>query len=275
MTALEAPPDLSTVFDHLSWSGIKTYSTCPKKFSYRYIEQIPEEFKPASLAFGGAFHKASEALHEARIQGTAIPTLPELMAHYEQAWEQETSFASEINYGKEDDATTLKTLAERMLAAYREHVVAEHEVTTGTQIIAIEHAERFRLLADVPPLEMRLDLLELRGTDLLVTDLKTSRSRWNDAKVSESLPQLVLYANGLMPLLRELGATRIVPQFVVVTKAKKPVVQVLQPQASQTDVERLKQQVQDTWTAIKRDVFPTREGWHCSQCSYRGRSLEL
>mgnify|MGYP000019066450 CR=1 FL=1 len=120
---------------------------------------------------------------------------------------------------------------------------------------------------------MRLDLLELDGSDLIVTDLKTSRSKWNDEKVRESLGQLVLYANGLVPLLKELGAKRIVPRFLVVTKAKKPVVQVLEPHATQEDVVRLKEQVADTWSAIKAGVFVPRESWMCAQCPYKKRCL--
>jgi len=108
---------------------------------------------------------------------------------------------------------------------------------------------------------------------LVVSDLKSSRSRWNDAKVQESLGQLVLYATGLLPLMRELGATRIVTKFVVVTKAKKPVVQVLQPQASRDDVVRLKQTITETWSAIQSGLFVKRESWACAQCPFKGRCL--
>jgi hypothetical protein len=108
---------------------------------------------------------------------------------------------------------------------------------------------------------------------LIVTDIKTSCSRWNDTKVQEHLPQLALYAHGLMPLVRELGAKRIVPRFVVITKAKAPVVQVLQPQAGQEDVEHLKRQVAETWDAVRKEVFVQGEGWGCVQCQYRKRCL--
>jgi len=41
-----APSPVSAVqLDHLSWSGIKTYQTCPRKFRFKYIEQVPEEHK--------------------------------------------------------------------------------------------------------------------------------------------------------------------------------------------------------------------------------------
>ena len=109
--------------------------------------------------------------------------------------------------------------------------------------------------------------------ELVVSDLKTSRSRWNDAKVAESVPQLVLYSSGLLPLMRELGATRIITRFIVVTKSVRPKVQVLQPQASQDDVVRLKRTISETWSAIQSGLFVKRESWACAQCQYRGRCL--
>lgn len=137
-----------------------------------------------------------------------------------------------------------------MLAAYAEYAALE---TTF-----IEHSNSFRLLAEEPAIESRIDLLELQGTDLVVSDL-TSRSRWNDAKVQESIPQLVLYATGLLPLMRELGAKRIITRFIVVTKSVRPKIQVLQPQASQDNVVRLKQTIAETWCAIYAGIFVKRE----------------
>jgi hypothetical protein len=266
-TAIAAEPVAtclrSTVLpDHLSWSGIQTYSQCPRKFHYRYIIQAPVEFTPASLAFGGAFHRAAERLHQARIEGAVDPAVESLLAGYDEAWNEESGQAPQVQYAKEEDAVSLRDMAQRMLTAYREHALQAANI--GVQIIAIEHQHRFRLLTDVPPIEMRLDLLELAGPDLIMTDVKTSRSRWNDEKVREHLLQLVLYSTGVVPLLRELGAERIVPRFVVVTKAKKPAVQVLEPQAGQDDVDRLERMVSETWDAITKEVFVQREGWGCA-----------
>ncbi len=253
---LEAPPPLSpTQMDHISFSSIKTYQTCPRKFAYHYLENVPEEFKPSSLAFGSAFHIAVEKVQEARMQGLGVPALDEILNAFDTAWSNET-LGAEIQFCKEEDAQSLRELAQRMLSAYSEYAALESTLPEPAQIISIEHSNRFRLLADVPPIESRIDLLELQGsTDLIVSDLKSSRSRWNDTKVLEAIPQLVLYATGLLPLMRELDATRIVTKFVVVTKAKKPVVQVLQPQASQDDVVRLKQTITETWSAINAGIF--------------------
>ena len=258
--------------DHLSFSSLRTFSLCPRKFSYRYIEHAPEECVPSSLAFGGSFHKAAEFLHQARLEAAPTPTIEVLLDVYDQGWRETTAKAPEVQYGKSEDAASLRELAGRMLSVYRQHVSDTADQTTGSQIIAIEHAHRFRLLADVPPIEMRVDLLELCGDgELRVTDIKTSRSKYSEQKISESLPQLVLYAHGLMPILRELGAKKIVPSFQVITKAKKPIVQTLEPQATQADAERLKQMVGDTWRAIQSGLDMPRESWACASCPYRRR----
>ena len=269
----QAPPSTAASgLDHLSWSGIQMYKQCQKKYFFKYIEKVPVEFVPASLAFGAAFHRAAEFLQQRQIEGAALPQLDELLAQYHAGWKEITTEAAEIAFPKNDDAGTLSELASRMLSCYRDHV----EQTAGAQpsrIIAIEHAHRFRLLADVPPIEMRLDLLELSGPDLIVTDIKTSRSRWNELKIQESLPQLVLYAYGLLDMVRELGAKRIVPRFLVVTKGKKPVVQIIEPKATQEDAVKLRQQVSEAWSAIKAGVFIQRESWQCAQCPYKKRCL--
>jgi hypothetical protein len=277
MVTATAPPPVqgnsAPALDHLSWSGIKTYTTCPKKFHFHYIEKAPKEFVAAALTFGSAFHVALDGVHQALMEGAAIPAIDALLAKYDESWKAETEKAPEVVFAKTEDAGILRKTAQRMLDAYCHYIAVSGIGENGAQIIGIEHAHRFRLLADVPPLEMRLDLMELVNGDLVVTDVKTARSKWNEQKTIEGLPQLVLYANGLVPLVKELGAKKIVPRFVVVSKGKTPVVQVLEPNPTQDDVIRLKKHVADTWAAIQAGVFIQREGWHCNQCPYRKRCL--
>ncbi|MBI3832496.1 MAG: PD-(D/E)XK nuclease family protein [Planctomycetes bacterium] len=275
--AAAAPPSSLTAagvqLDHISWSGVSSYLQCPKKFHYRYLDTAPEERKSAALIFGGAFHRAAESALQARLEGRPLPDLADLLAEYNRHWWEEATLTEEIVYAKGDDASSLSELAERMLVAFVAHLEDEARTAPQRRILALEHEERFQLLPDAPPLEARLDVLELDGADLLVSELKTSKSRWNDQKVAESLPQLVVYAHALMPMLREIGAKRIRPRFVVVTKAKKPVVQVLEPRASQQDVVRLREQVTEVWKGIKAGVFPERQGWWCASCPFRTSCL--
>jgi len=270
MTTL-APLRTASDLDHISYSGMTTYQTCPRKFAYKYLDDdADEEFLPSSLVFGGAFHRTVEFVQQAQLEGTDIPDADELLAVFDGVWDEETTDKPSLRFSKDETPESVRELAKRMFVAYREHVVSKNE---DTQILAIEHAHRFRLMANVPAIEMRIDLLELRGTDLIVTDFKTSKSRWNETRVAESLPQLVLYSHGLLPLVKELGATRLVPRFIVISKAKKPVVQVLEPQANQADADALKRTVGETWQGIERGEFKPRSGWHCALCPFQNRCL--
>ena len=266
------PPVPKFTVDHLSWSSLSTYAMCPRKYYYHYVERAPQEFVPASLAFGGAFHQAAEQIHQAHFESASLPDVETLLKIYDVSW-KESAGEKPVAYAKGECAQTLRTSAERMLTAYLNHVMAQASCASGARPVAIEHTRRFRLHPDIPPIQMRIDLLELHGRELIITDIKTSRSRWNETKVREVLPQLVLYSLGVLPLVKEFGAARIVPQFAVVTKAKTAAVQILKPAACSDDVTRLKRQIFETWEGIRKHVFVQRTGWPCSQCPFQKRCL--
>ena len=273
MTAIaqpaQAPPSID--LDHLSWSGIECYRQCPKKFAFRYVEQAAPEFTPSSLAYGTAFHHVFGHVQQARMEGLPVPSEGDLLDAFDMGWQEATADGVPVQFNKSEDMDSIHDLATRMIAAYR--CFALDELAGGT-IVAIEEAERFRILPDVPPIEMRLDLAEVRDNCLIVSDMKTARNRWNEQKIRDNLPQLVLYAVGLAPLIRDLGVRRVVPKFIVVTKGKKPKVQVLEPKATKDDVQKLKHRIADTWAAVRAGIFMQHEGWQCPMCPYKTRCQE-
>lgn len=255
---------------HLSWSGIESYKMCPKKFEFRYIANAKEERTAASLAFGGSIHRALEEIHQRRMEGRPAPAHAELVDFYQSTWQEAVKDAPEVVFSKDEDAGTLLDLAGRMLAAYLEHLQGEEP---GRQTIGIEHEAHFKLVPDSPPIKARVDLVEIVGEALVVTDWKTSKSRWNVAKAAERLGQLVVYSYALLPMLKALEVSRVVPRFVVLTKAKTVKIQVLEPKASQTDAARFKDSVAETWAAVQAGIFPRRESWACSSCPFRTACL--
>ena len=114
-----------------------------------------------------------------------IPALDEIMTAFDTAWSNET-IGADILFCKEVDEVSLHQLAQKMLAVHAEYAALESTLPDTSQVISVEHSNRFRLSADVPPVESRIDLMELQGTDLVVSDLKSARSRWNETKVQES-----------------------------------------------------------------------------------------
>ena len=265
-TVKPAPIKSAVSLDHLSWSGIQSYKQCPRRFRFRYIDKTPEERTGSALVYGGSIHRAVESIHEARLAGQAIPATEDLLKGYEAAWNESLAEKPPVSFGKTENANILREQAHRTLEAYRQHVV---ESKSKTEVIAIEHAARFSLLPDAPPIEARLDLVEKADDELIVTDFKTSKGSWNEEKTRASLGQVVLYAHAIMPMVREFKIRKVVTQFVVLPKLKKASVQVLTPRPDQSDVVRLKETVADVWQGVNAGIFPRIESWACKGCPFR------
>lgn len=253
---------------HLSYSSLNQYRMCPKQFFFRKIARVSEEQKSASLVFGGAVHKSAEMLHEAKIEGRKLPTVVSLLAAYDRAWAEEIKIGPKVAYPQKDSAESLRVIAGKMLATYRAHFAKQRG-----EIIAIEHDAVVPLVSNTVPLKARIDLVSIEGDSLVVNDLKTAKSRYSPAKVAEALPQLIVYAAAVASMVKELGLKRIKPRFTVLTKAVNPIVQTIEPAATQADVIRLKELLVETSDAIAKQVFPRREGWQCAQCPFRQRCL--
>ncbi|MEI6235789.1 MAG: PD-(D/E)XK nuclease family protein [Planctomycetota bacterium] len=261
------PPAL----EHLSWSSASTYCQCPKKFELQKLLRVEPTFVPAALVFGQSVHQAIEAVQESRLQGVVLPAVKQLMDVYMVAWKSNTTTVPTVQYAKDEDELSLRTLAERMLTAYRQHVA--ESVDDGAVVYAIEHEARFKLHPLLPDIVARIDLIEMRGNNLVLTDYKTSRGKWNDSKAnaSENLGQLMIYAYAARPLLKELGADRLVPRFVILSKLKTTTIQIVEPTATQADAQRVKDQFLEVYSAIRAGIFVPRTGWHCSQCPFKSR----
>lgn len=270
-TAIAIKPNVPAAkpaaIERLSWSRIQTYRGCPKQFYYRYVVQAPNERVHAALPFGGTIHRVAEKIAEYRLAGRNVPSLHALMRSYDAAWKDSLSSGTKLQFAKGEDPRVLRNLAKGMLGSY----LAFSERERG-KIIAVEHEATF-VVAGVN-VQARIDQVELRGKNLVLTDIKTSRSRWNEAKAREHAPQLVLYAWAVKDMVRELGARRILPRFVVIPKAKKKLdIQVVEPKPNQDDVARLRDLVTQTWHGVQQGVFPRHEGWQCSGCPFRNRCL--
>lgn len=260
-SAVAAPSSAAAAkINHLSWSSLQTYTTCPKRYRYKYIDAAPEERKAAALIFGGAFHRAAEALFQARLEGRPAPQVDVLQNIYAEAWQAEFGSAAEVIYAKTERLADLAPMAGRMLAALQGHLAEEGAHAENRHILGLEHEATFKLAKGVPEMLVRLDVLELYEIDLVVTELKTAKSPWTEQKVKEGLGKLVLYAHALVPILKEVGATRIRPRILVVTKAKRPLVQVIEPVATQADVAKLRERIVETWKGDSGGVFHPGKG---------------
>jgi len=247
---------------YLSWSQTQQYSMCPRAFAYKYVERAAPEFVPSSLIFGGAMHEAFARVHEAQMEGSPVPTVEELTKEVNEHF---TSELLPVRYGKTETQATLAELSNRMIS---EFLVSSHSTPAGEAVL-IE--DRISGLIDpgIPPIEGKVDHVRI-GADggLILRDYKTTRSKFSESKVEEAAPQLRLYATLLN---KELEGWQSVNQleFVTVTKAKAPVVQLHAVRIRPESVDACINQIGEIWHGIQQSVFPARPGWICKSCPYQ------
>ena len=249
--------------DYISYSAISTYQRCPLRYYFNYVAKLAPKFKSSSLIFGGAIHRALEYHCRRAFEGTAPPSIDELVSVYERAWSTESTIP--VKFGKSESAESLRDLAQRMLAAFQASEVSKLDTT----VLAIEEEFRAPVVPGCPDLLGRVDLVGFDRNVLRIIDFKTSRSKWNEAKVQESAPQMLLYAELLRPLAAGLGVRDVRLEWIVITKTKQPVVEThtLTPEPRQ--IARTKTVVRRAWDAIAAGHFyPSPSSMSCAGCPY-------
>jgi CRISPR/Cas system-associated exonuclease Cas4 (RecB family) len=246
---------------YTSWSAITTYQGCPLRYKLRYFDGLPEESVSASLVFGGAIHHAAEAHLRERLMGNPAPTLDALMVAYNGGWQEHEG--QQVQFGKGDDRNTLDDLARRMLTAFQTSELAD---PSGT-IIGIEEELTGELVAGVPDLLARVDLLVDDRDALRLTDLKTARSRWSAEQVQDSAGQLLLYHELTKPIAE---GRPIRLEFAVLTKTKTPEVYRHEVSANPQQIDRMKRIIERVWKGIELQLFyPSPSAMQCPTCPFR------
>lgn len=253
---------------YLSYSQLSLMRACPRKFSFQYVGQVTPDFLSSSLLFGASIHAAFELHFRALLEGlTATPEA--LLSAYHDAWRHclAASPNTPVRFNKGEDIHKLSTLAHLTINAF---LRSELAVPNG-KILGVEEELRVVLHPDLPDLLARVDLVYWSDDALHVVDFKTSRSKWSQEKVQESLDQLLLYAQATSEMSQSLSLP-VKLHFAVVTKAKKPVVQVLDAPVHPSRLEAVQEGVAQVWDAIKAGHFyPNPSQMNCSLCQFQSR----
>lgn len=246
--------------DYLSYSAITTYQGCPLRYYFRYVAAVPERTVSASLVFGSAVHRALEHHFNELLAGNEPPSREALRGEYDRHWQ--TVDRAQVTFGGADEAS-LGQLVERMFAAFQGSEIAQ----PAGRIIGVEEELRGAIVPGCPDVLGRIDLLVETADALVLTDFKTSRSRWSPAQVSDAAGQLLLYHD----LVQDLVPRKPVElRFAVLTKTKNPTLDVHHVPVTSARVDRLQRIVERVWKAIQREVFyPAPSAANCSCCPFR------
>ncbi|MEQ9380025.1 MAG: PD-(D/E)XK nuclease family protein [Pirellulales bacterium] len=264
MSRLQTPNERAlqlTGRDYISYSAISTYQQCPLKYRFRYVDRLPEEFVSANLVFGSAIHAAAELHFNELMIGGPPPDVDELLVAYNESWDLQAD--KDIRYRQGQDRSHHEGLAKRLLTAFQESDLSQ---PAGT-ILGVEEELRGQVIQGCPDLLARIDLVVETDDAVVVTDLKTSRSRWSSTQAEQASDQLMLYGE----LAGELACEKpVLLQFAVITKTKVPSVEIHPVSASTDRVAWTKLSVQYVWQAIDAEHFyPSPSAMNCGGCPYR------
>ena len=246
--------------DYISFSAIRAYLQCSLRYFFRYVAKLPEERIGASLVFGNAIHGALELHFRRLLEGDVAPSLAEMLAAYHAGW---ANPSAPVRFNKDEQQSSFDGLAERMLRAFLENPVAQPK----GQILGVEETLREPLIPGLPDFLGRIDLIVETDDAIVITDWKTSRSRYSAEQVDEAAAQLLLYAELAGEIARD-KPLRL--QFGVLTKTKEVSIDTHSVDYEPALIERTKRIIARVWQAIQAEHFyPNPSALNCSGCPYR------
>ncbi len=248
--------------DYVSFSALALYQRCPLAYKFKYVDGLPEDVISSSLAFGSGIHASVEYHFNELLAGNPAPDHDTLLDAFWESWRGRDQEAS-IRFSKAEDINTIGQLADRVLLAFRQSDLSEPR----GRIIGVEEQLRGELIPSMPDLLARIDLLVITNDALVITDFKTSRSRWKVGQAQDQAEQLLLYSE----LARQLAPGKELRlEFAVVTKAKTPIAERHRVEIDRPRINRTKHMVQHVWSAIKAEHFyPAPSPMNCPSCPFR------
>lgn len=231
------------------------------RFHFKYNRGLPEDTVSSSLVFGGAVHRSIEFHFRELLSGNPPPHSDALLAEFREGWKERG--LEQVRFNKGEDRDSLGLLAERILAAFQQSEVAQ----PSGQILAVEEELRGPVVPGCPDVLGRVDLIVDTGSELVVSDWKTARSRWSQEQAEEAAKQLILYSE----LAKDFAPSKPVKlEFVILTKTKEPVVDRHLMPVDPAQVTRIKRVVENVWRAIESGHFyPAPSAMNCPSCPYR------
>ena len=252
--------------DHLSYSQINCYTTCPLKYRFHYIDRLEEEFTSSALLFGSGIHSGIQAYLQSILE--ADPLRPDQLSDvFREEWR--TSSNGKIRYSARESEASLAIKAEELLTLF----VDQHD--PETEIIAVEEAftiDLKELAGDsrlaLPPLVGSIDAIIKNGSTSLI-DFKTAARKPNGDVNTMQLAAYSLAATTLGYDPNELDY-----RFDYLVKTAKP--ELLRYPVAVGDHERRRfvKTITRVWKAIQSAIFYPNPSYLCSSCGYQSHCQE-
>lgn len=245
---------------HTSVSAVREYITCPRRYFFKYVENMPPAFKAAAASFGSAWHAAigywltREAVRDEEL---ATYFRDDLLARLAEERIPVLFDDEDENERKLVDAG-LKMLRVFLARVRRPEVVLGVEVPFATELTHPRTGEVLPV-----PLVGALDAIVNDDGVKRVVELKTAKRRWSDDQLEFDL-QVSIYKLAAASLGHGDAGLRL----LVTTKGVHPEVQSEDLVRHDADVDEAVDVVFGVHAAVAAGADHRNRGWWCRSCPY-------
>ncbi|NIM12353.1 MAG: hypothetical protein GTO45_09585 [Candidatus Aminicenantes bacterium] len=245
---------------YISYSQIRMYQTCPKKYYYTYIEKVPVPVKD-KIFLGIVFHSAVEYYFNEKINGQE-PQQETLVKLFNQTFaslqkEQEILWEDPPEKNRKRGIAFVKYFL-RQVAPAIDPLMVEKE-----------------LLADLPGIDAKLKgVIDLVETDFSITDFKTTTAKWSKSRLKSSYLQMVMYR-----YLFEKSFGDVISQlkFIIIhsknpTNIKHQEISI-KPRDVDCDYNQMFDIIKYVVENIRNEVFYIEENYSCGFCEFKAHCL--
>jgi len=243
---------------HLSYSQIRTFLICPRKYALAYVEESPAPLND-KLLLGTVFHAVLERYFSESLAGlppTAAATEAFFMEEFKRAGEEQT-----VRW--DDSPERVRKRGQALLRHFLK------ELASRFRPLMVEK----ELTAPLPgyPVDLR-GVIDLVEEDLSITDFKTATARWSRSRTRHARLQMVIYH---YLFEKNFGDVNSHQRFCVVysRKGNSARSQILEMSTGAEDLEHLFRVIEHVAAGIQDARFPRNEGFRCGYCEYRDQCL--
>jgi len=244
-----------------SYSKLNCWLSCPRKFKYRYRDEMPDERTAVALVFGTAIHEGCEAFLKSLPSGNPVG-LDEVLGVFNRALSDSAKLADEQGAPMDWGEGSLKQVSEKgeqMLAVFLD------DVDRSIKVAATELAFEVELSAGHVVTGV-IDLVLDEGNGRYrVVDLKTAASTYGPDRIEFDL-QPTVYIGAAEKIFNAPG--RIDFEYWLLTKTKTPALKILPVVRNARDHAELLETIDEVEEACLRGVFPRQRGFMCFGCEY-------
>jgi len=230
---------------YVSYSQIDTYKSCPLKYKYQYVLNVPTKPHHA-FAFGSTIHLTLQKFHQFSLHGQ-IPSLDTLLHMYE-------SFFIDVGYDSQEQRMKRFESGKKALEAYYKNY---QKLFLGNPV---KLETKFKIMIDGIPMIGRIDRIDKLDYGYELIDYKTGNAK--DQKTVDKDAQLTIYAMASQSLLGQLPQS--LTLYYIESGSK------FSTTRTQSQIDKKKEEILVTVEQIKKGDFEATPGFPmpCGYCPY-------